>query len=131
MRIEGSKKHLRSIRRRYGPQAVRRISQALFAGGERVAVEAQLSITEGAISGKGHVPSAPGEPPNQDTGTLAGNIEAVQVAPLIVHVVSNAPHSVPLEKGTSKMAARPFMAPAAQKKRREVTALVRRAISIR
>ncbi|WP_066282856.1 HK97-gp10 family putative phage morphogenesis protein, partial [Blastomonas sp. CCH1-A6] len=94
-----------------------------------IQVEAQLSITQGAVSGKNHVPSKPGEPPNQDTGRLGDNIETVQKGPLLVEVSSNAPYSIPLEFGTSKMAARPFMRPARDKKRAEVVALVERAVS--
>lgn len=110
-----------------GPGKVTRIGQALFAGGELVQTEAQISITRGAVSGKNHVPSAPGEPPNNDTGRLADNIETVQVQPLKVEVSSNAPYSAALELGTSKMEARPFMGPAAQAKKDEVIALVARA----
>lgn len=105
------------------------VSKALFAGGEAIAVEAQLSITRGAVSGKNHVPSRPGEPPNNDTGALANNVEVTQPAPLLVQVASNAPYSAALEFGTSKMAARPFMRPAADGKRKEVTTLVREAVN--
>lgn len=106
----------------------RRVGQALFAGGDLIRTEAQISITAGAVSGKGHVPSRPGEPPNNDTGHLANNIEAVQVEPLVVEVSSNAPYSAPLELGTSKMAARPFMAPARDAKRKAVVDLVQQAM---
>lgn len=108
---------------------VREVGKALFAGAEAIAVEAQQSITRGSISGKNHVPSKPGEPPNNDSGVLAGNIEAALVEPLKAEVSSNAPYSVPLEYGTSKMAARPFMRPARDAKRREVTALVQKAVN--
>jgi HK97 gp10 family phage protein len=43
-------------------------------------------------------------------------------------VSANAPYSVALEFGTSKMAARPFMGPATDK-RKEVTDLIQRAVS--
>jgi HK97 gp10 family phage protein len=108
---------------------VRQVGAALFVGGQRVQVEAQTSITRGAVSGKGHVPSKPGEPPNADTHFLANNIETVQVAPLKVEVSSNAPYSAALERGTSKMASRPFMAPALKKKRAEVQDLIKRAVA--
>lgn len=109
-----------------GPE--RLIGQALFVGGETIQVEAQLSITRGAVSGKGHVPSRPGEPPKADTHRLADNIETVQPSPLKVEVSSNAPYAVELEKGTAKMAARPYMGPATQRKRAEVVRLVRGAM---
>jgi HK97 gp10 family phage protein len=108
---------------------VRRVGAALFAGGQTIQVEAQLSITRGAVSGANHVPSAPGQPPNNDTSVLANNIETVQTGPLKAEVSSNAPYAAALEFGTSKMAERPYMRPATAAKRKEVTALVRRAVS--
>jgi phage gpG-like protein len=106
----------------------REIGAALFAGGERIAVAAQISITEGAVSGKAHVPSAPGSPPNNDSGILAGNIETVQVDIGHVEVSSNAPYAAAQEFGNSRLPARPYMAPAAAAERKNVTELVRRAI---
>jgi HK97 gp10 family phage protein len=108
--------------------AITRVGQALFAGGEAIRAEAAHLITEGAVSGKNHVPSLPGEPPNEDTGVLRTNIETTQVAPLRVEVSSNAPYAVALEAGTSKMAPRPYMAPATEHKRKEVVELVRQAV---
>jgi len=126
-RIRGGKAHLARLRK-LEKDTTRFVGKALFAGGESIQVEAQLSITQGAVSGKNHVPSKPGEPPNQDTGVLSGNIETVQKAPLLVEVSSSG-YSAYLEFGTSKMAARPFMRPARDKKRAEVVALVERAVS--
>lgn len=124
----GAKAHMARLKKMSGEAMVREVGKALFAGGELIQVEAQISITAGAVSGKNHVPSLPGEPPNNDTGRLAGNIETVQKAPLVVEVSSNAPYAAPLEFGTSKMAARPYMAPARDAKRKEVTQLVRNAV---
>tara|TARA_Y100001951_G_scaffold100969_1_gene105156 strand:- start:2823 stop:3167 length:345 start_codon:yes stop_codon:yes gene_type:complete len=108
---------------------VRVIGQALFAGGELIQTHAQRSITEGAVSGKGHVPSLPGEPPNADTHHLANNIETTQPRPDLVEVRSNAEYAAALEFGTSRMAERPYMVPARNKKRREVTELVIEAVN--
>ncbi|WP_066045934.1 MULTISPECIES: HK97-gp10 family putative phage morphogenesis protein [Sphingomonadales] len=127
-RIRGGKAHLARLRK-LEKDTARFVGKALFAGGESIQIEAQLSITQGAVSGKNHVPSKPGEPPNQNTGRLGDNIETVQKGTLLVEVSSNAPYSIPLEFGTSKMAARPFMRPARDKKRAEVVALVERAVS--
>jgi hypothetical protein len=109
---------------------VKQVSAALFAGGQAIQVEAQISISEGAVSGKNHVPSKPGEPPNQDTGVLANNIETVLVEPLRVEVSSNAPYAAALEYGTTKMAARPYMSRAVARKRDEVVSLVRGGVKI-
>lgn len=94
------------------PGARQKIGRALFAAAEAIQVEAQLSITRGAISGKGHIPSKPGEPPKADTHTLANNIEAVSVSQDKAEVSSNAPYAAYLEFGTSRMVERPYMRPA-------------------
>ena len=107
---------------------VRFVGKALFHGAERIKVAAQRSITRGAVSGKNHVVSQPGQPPNQDTRVLGNNIEAVMTGPLSAEVSSNAPYSNALEYGTSKMAARPFMRPARDKEQEAVRALVVRAV---
>lgn len=112
-----------------GQRLVTRVGQALFAGGELIRTEAAHLITEGAVSGKNHVPSLPGQPPNEDTGTLRIHIETAQVAPLQVEVSSNAPYAVALEAGTSNMAERPYMGPATRRKRKEVVQLVQRAVN--
>ncbi|WP_443478385.1 HK97-gp10 family putative phage morphogenesis protein [Novosphingobium aerophilum] len=127
-RLIGAKAHANRLKKLSGEKMVREVGKALFAAGEMIQVEAQISITAGAVSGKKHVPSAPGRAPNNDTGTLAGNIETNQTAPLVVEVSSNAPYAGDLEFGTSKMAARPYMAPARDAKRKEVEQLVRRAV---
>jgi len=127
-KITGAKEHAARLRRMGGPEMVRQVGSALFAGGQSIQVEAQLSITRGAVSGKNHVPSAPGEPPNADTHFLANNIETTLTGPLTVEVSSNAPYSADLELGTSKMIERPFMRPATQKKRPGVVQGVRAAV---
>lgn len=130
MANSGATKHADRLKR-MSKNAAQKMVQALYLAGQAIELEAERSITAGSISGKGHVPSAPGTPPNQDTGVLSGNIETHIVAqnPPRVHVTSHAPYSAFLEFGTSKMAERPFMRPAAQKKRGEALAIVRRGIS--
>lgn len=108
---------------------IQKVGAALFAGGEEIRAEASHMITEGAVSGKNHVPSLPGEPPNEDTGVLRTHIETTQIAPLTVEVSSNAPYAAALEFGTSKMQPRPYMQPATDRKRKEVIDGVRDAVS--
>ena len=105
------------------------IQSVLFEAGQRVQTDAQTSITDGAVSGAGHVPSAPGEAPNNDTGVLANNIETLETGPLHVTVSSNAPYAIPLEVGTSKMAARPSMGPALQKNKARIGKRVAAAVN--
>ena len=107
----GAKAHIARLKKLSGPAMTREVGKALFNGGERIQVEAQTSITAGAVSGKKHKPSAPGDPPNNDTGVLANNIETVQIAPLVVEVSSNAPYAAAQEFGSERKAgrtARPF-----------------------
>lgn len=113
-----------------GQRKVALVGRALFAGGEIIKAAAAHSITEGSVSGKGHVPSKPGEPPNADTHQLDRGIIVEQPAPLRVLIASTAPHALPLERGTNKMAARPSMGPAARQSRAEVTTLVGKAVDI-
>lgn len=135
---------------RRAPHIVERaVGPALFAAGQEIAIEAQISITTGAVSGANHVASAPGEAPNNDTSVLANNIEVVQgnnkstgkhnkaavstgaevyTGDLKAEVSSNAPYSAALEFGTSRIAARPFMRPAAIKETPTARKLVERAV---
>lgn len=110
------------------PAARSLVDRALYAAGQAIEIEAEISITAGSVSGKGHVPSAPGQPPNADTRLLDTNINTVVVGPGRVNVESTAPYSAFLEFGTSRMEARPFMRPAAEKKRPEAVDLIRRAV---
>lgn len=110
------------------PKATATLQKALRVGGEMIQTAAQISITTGAVSGKNHIPSLPGQPPNNDSGVLAGSIETNDTGRLQVTVSANAEYAVPLEFGSSKMAPRPFLRPARDKKRKEVIAVMERAV---
>lgn len=130
MTVKGAETHsdrLKSIAQKTAKQVVR----ALYLAGQEIELEAEHSITSGSISGKGHIPSLPGQPPRADTRFLDTNIETTVVSqnPPTVHVTSHAPYSAFLEFGTSRMAERPFMRPAAKKKRGAALAIVRRAVA--
>lgn len=129
VRITGRNGVIVRLNRLSGEQAVQRVGAALFAGGEEIRAEASHMITEGAVSGKGHIASLPGNPPLEDTGVLRTHIETTQPAPLHVEVSSNAPYAAALEFGTSKMQPRPYMQPATDRKRKEVIDGVRDAVS--
>ena len=132
--IIGAKAHVARLKKLAGPETTRLVGAALFAAGESIATEAQTLITAGSASGTKtkkhlHVPSKPGEPPNNFSGTLAGNIEAAHTEnPLVVTVTSNAPYAAALEFGTSRMAARPYMQPARDAKLKEAQTLVATAV---
>lgn len=129
--VKGVDKHKRHLKNMRSPKAARYIAATLYSIGEQIELDAEHSITEGSISGKGHIPSLPGQPPNADTRRLDTNIETQTVAenPPKVHVTSNAPYSAALEFGTSKMAERPYMRPAAAKNRRKGQQMIRDAIN--
>lgn len=124
VKITGGKAVSAKLKAMSGPDLERRVSAALEAAGEQIEIEAELSITRGSVSGRGHVPSKPGEPPSNDTSTLRNNIETTRIGPLSIEVSSNAPYAAHLEFGTSKMAARPYMRPAAEKMRPKVSELI-------
>jgi HK97 gp10 family phage protein len=129
VKVSGSEQHIERMERMSGPELVRQMGAALFVAGQEIEVEAAHSITQGAVSGKGHIPSLPGEPPNADTHLLDRSIETHATGPLKVQVSSNAPYSVHLELGTSTMHERPYMRPAAQKKRDRVVEIISKTAS--
>lgn len=129
VKIIGRAKAVGRINALRGAEAVREIGKALFVAGNRIQVDAQHSITEGSVSGKAHVASRPGEPPKADTHGLDRQIETELVEPLKVQISSNARYAAFLEFGTSRMAARPYMMPAARRNARAVTKLVRDAVT--
>lgn len=128
MGITGGKAHSARLKRLTSPQMVREVGKAVLVAADLLATEAALSITAGAVSGRNHVVSAPGESPNADTHELDRSIRAQKTGPLTAETVSDADHAVPLELGTSRMAARPFMRPAAAKTRPKAQALVAEAV---
>lgn len=129
MPIKGARAHIRRLNALASAETEKEIGAALFAAADLIRVEAQLSITRGAVSGKGHVPSKPGEPPNADTHTLANYINVEHKAgSLKATVRSDAEYSKPLEFGTGVMAARPFMRPARDKMKPQAKRLVEQAL---
>lgn len=64
-----------------------------------------------------HIASAPGQPPNTDTGRLAGSIRVVKSGEPTAYVDALADYAVWLEFGTQNMEKRPFMTPAVEAER--------------
>lgn len=117
--VSGAKTHrnrLARMRRVKNP-----VMRALYEAGEVVRADIANSIKAGAISGPGHIPSRPGEPPNADTHHLDLNID-VRVNPsrLSVSIISLARYSAALEFGTSRMIERPYMGPGLRRNRNRV-----------
>jgi HK97 gp10 family phage protein len=114
-RFKGLDKHLRRLRSLSGADMVRAAGAAVYESADAIRAEAFRSISAGSVSGAGHVPSAPGQPPNRDTGNLQSKLKSVPTGPLSAEVRSEAEYAAPLEFGTSNMAARPYMRPARDK----------------
>lgn len=127
-KVSGRKEAVDRIRELSGREQIDRLGKALFASGELLRAEMSFLITQGSVSGANHVPSLPGEPPNEDTGQLRTSITVTQPGPLKVSVSINAPYAGFLEFGTSRMAARPFADPAIKAKRAEIIDLCTQAI---
>lgn len=117
VKVRNLERQLRRINSLAGPKVKRAIRLGLLDAGQNIQIAAQLSITEGAVSGKHHVPSAPGEPPNNDTGVLANNIEVEATGELTVHVRSRAPYGLAQEFGSESIGLpeRPYLRPATKK----------------
>lgn len=128
MKIKGADSHIKRLKRLSGAAMTREVGKAIYAAADMHAVDAALSITTGAVSGKNHVASAPGNPPSADTHQLDRSIHAEKTGQLTAKSVADAPYAVDLEKGTSKVAERPFMRPAAQRVKPKAVELVREAV---
>lgn len=121
--MKGRDAHRQRLKKLSGPDVIKAAGRVLYVGADMIRAEAHRSISAGSVSGKGHVPSQPGEPPNRDTGVLQAHLRAALVAPLEAQVTSEAPYAAALEFGTSKMEARPYMRPARDKKAPEIQRL--------
>jgi HK97 gp10 family phage protein len=104
---------------------VKAAGSVVYAGADMIRAEAFRSVSAGSVSGKSHVPSAPGEPPNRDTGVLQGGFEVQQTGPLTAEFRAETPYSAALEFGSSKMQARPYVRPARDKMKPKIQALFR------
>ena len=128
-KLKGADKVQAMLKALNGPSAKRRVRAAVYVAADMLRVEAALSISQGAVSGKNHKVSNPGDPPNFDTGFLAGAIETRETGEFEAEVSSGAPYSAALEFGTSRMAERPFMRPAAAKVRPKAERLIAAALA--
>lgn len=107
---------------------VEQINRAIYVAADIIATEAALSITAGAVGGKFHVASKPGEAPNADTGFLDRSIAVSVPSPLKAEVNVFAPYAARLEFGDSKVAERPFLRPATEKHRPKAQRLLKEAV---
>jgi len=118
--MKGAKKHIDRLKKLSGPQVTRLAGQVVFEGADLIRAEAFHLVGTGSGSFGRHVPSAPGEPPNRDIGTLQDNMRVYQTGPVSAEFRSEAEYAGALEFGTSKMAARPYVRPARDAKVKEI-----------
>lgn len=121
--MKGKDRHINRLRRLASQEIVRAANRVVYAGADIIRADAHYLISRGSVSGKNHVPSAPGEPPNRDTGNLQSHLETSQPRPLVARVTSGADYAADLEFGDSTVAARPYMRPARDRKKAEVRRL--------
>lgn len=120
MPMTGREAHINRLRKLSSGEVVKAAGRVLYVGADMIRAEAFQSISRGSVSDKGHVASKPGEPPNRDTGILQAGLRAQLLKPLLAEVSSNAPYAAALERGTFRVAARPYMRPARDKKAPEI-----------
>ena len=104
MKITGAKAHKARLKRIRSAAMVFEVGKAVYTAADLLTKEAQISITTGAVSGKNHVASDPGEAPNNDTGHLADNIRTYKTGPLTAESSSEAEYSAALEGGSTREA---------------------------
>lgn len=110
-------------------QFLARLTPGVYAAVDMIRSEAHRSIVAGAVQGKHHVPSAPGEPPNRDTGQLDSSLVTEVSGPLSATVTANTPYAAALEFGTEKMAERPYIRPAITKKSPDMVRLLEKVVN--
>lgn len=120
--MNGKDKFMRRLKR-LDEGAIGVAGKVVFVGSDMIRAEAFRLISEGSISGKGHVASLPGQAPNRDTGVLQAHLTNERTGPLEAEVRSDAPYAGALEFGTSKMAERPYMRPARDKSEPKINRL--------
>jgi hypothetical protein len=114
------------------PQDVEDALDAVAFEGERIV---KMSFGTGPagrtynIRGVSHTASAPGSPPNIDTGKLMNAIHIKRLGRLRRGIsTGDTEYAAGLEYGTTKMAARPFMRPMIERLQRDVARIFDRHI---
>ncbi len=105
------------------------VGAAVRHAAELVEDRAKGLILEGSVTGKDHVASRPGEPPNNNYGDLVRGISSAQTGPASAVVTSQSQAALYLEVGSSRMAPRPYMGPAALIEREPIAKVIAKAVS--
>jgi hypothetical protein len=107
--IKGAKSHSDRLKR-MAQNAKKSVQTGLVKSAKRIEEDAKASIVAG-----GGIPSAPGEPPHNQTGALVSGITSGPDKDGGAIVRSNDPASASLEFGRSDARERPFVRPAVQR----------------
>lgn len=119
MGFKGLGKHLRRLKRLQGPDVERIAGAVVYEGADTIRAEAFRMVSAGSVSGAGHVASRPGEAPNRNTGDLQAGFETVKTGRVSAEFRSESDHAG-IEFGNSRVAARPHVRPARDKKAPEI-----------
>lgn len=131
--LRGSEKLLRKLQS-LSTGANQEIASALNETAFKINEKMVNSVQESGSSGreytrgnKKHVASAPGSPPNTDTGQLVRSmyVDRATANHLVARIGADAPYAKYLEFGTSRMDARPFLEPAFNEFKDEVNEKIR------
>ena len=134
-KLEGAAELLAELRS-FGIDVNRELSAAVMGTAQNIRAKAIKSIQRPPKTGityqktkpkRRHVASAPGQAPATDTGRLAGDIKA-DISGKKAEVYTDLEYAAPLEFGTRRMAARPFMLPAMEDEREAWNRRIKRVI---
>lgn len=120
MTMKGKDAHMRRLRKLSGNQVRALAGAIVYEGADTIRKEAFRLVSAGSVEGKNHVRSKPGEAPNREHGDLQAGMKSLKTGPVTAEFRSESDHAMPLEFGTSKMAARPNVRPARDTKRPEI-----------
>lgn len=105
------------------------LGNVLEEGAQAIAEDAANSVRADSISGPGHIPSLPGQPPNRDSGDLDQSIhpgELIETEDSVrTSVIADSDHAW-LERGGSNVEPRPYLEPAVGRARHDVIAAIGR-----
>lgn len=130
------RKLLRNVSK-YQDDVKKEVKKAVADGAFKVHSDVVKSIQNPSVSGRSYkvgnvtrVASAPGSPPNSQTGDLAKSYKIkVLNKGFTALVYSNSKYARPLEFGTTKMAARPHLYKNFNKHREAIKKSIKRALS--
>lgn len=134
-RVSGAEKlmaRLGEIQNVVFPVVAKKLSESALAVHRSATISIQAHESQGRTYGSGktaHTASAPGNPPNSDTGFLIRHIKfELDKEKLVAVVGTNLKYGKYLEMGTKHIRARPWLLPAFEMHRTQILQNIREAI---